>query len=208
MSLVFYTNPQSRGRMVRFMLEEVGVDYETITIPWGEHKKPEFLSLNPMGKLPTLVHNGVVITETAAICAYLADAFPDSKLAPLPNSPERARYYRWMFFAAGPIESVVSNTALGVVVPPDKKGMIGYGSLEDVLATIEVALKEGQYLCGEQFTAADVYFGSLLSWATKFKIIESTETIDAYLNKLSLREAAKRAAKLDDDALRQLTPTI
>jgi glutathione S-transferase len=127
--LVFYTNPQSRGRMVRWMLEEVGQPYRTEVLDYGTTMKaPAYLAINPMGKVPALAHGDAVVTECAAICAYLADAFPQAKLAPPPGDRLRAPYYRWMFFAAGPVEAAVSNKALGLVVPQERERMMGYGT--------------------------------------------------------------------------------
>jgi glutathione S-transferase len=129
--LVFYTNPMSRGRIVRWMLEEVGRPYRTELLDYGTTMKaPEFLALNPMGKVPTLAHGAAVVTEAAAICAYLADAFPEANLAPPPGSPERGAYYRWLFFAAGPVEAAITAKSLGLLPPEEKKGMVGYGSFE------------------------------------------------------------------------------
>src|SRR5580658_640764 len=159
--LVFYTNPQSRGRMVRWMLEEVGQPYRTEVLDYGTTMKaPAYLAINPMGKVPALAHGDAVVTECAAICAYLADAFPQAKLAPPPGDRLRAPYYRWMFFAAGPIEAAVSNKALGLVVPPERERMMGYGNHALALKTLENAIARGPYLVGDSFTAADVYVGS------------------------------------------------
>ena len=116
--LVLYTNPRSRGRVARWMLEEVGAPYQTEILDYGTTMKaPAYLAINPMGKVPALRHNNIVVTESAAICAYLADAFPDAGLAPPPHDPMRGPYYRWLFFAAGPFEASASNKALGFVVP-------------------------------------------------------------------------------------------
>ena len=127
--LVFYTNPRSRGRIVRWMLEEVGQPYRTEVVDYGTTMKaPAYLAINPMGKVPALRHGDAVVTEAAAICAYLADAFPQAKLAPPPGDRQRAPYYRWMFFAAGPIKSAVSNKVFGFAVPPEREGSLGYGN--------------------------------------------------------------------------------
>ncbi len=160
-SLTFYTNPMSRGRIVRWMLEEIGEPYETVLLDYGTTMKaPEFLAVNPMGKVPALRHGDTVVTEAAAICAYLADMFPDRGLAPPPGNQRRGPYYRWLFFAAGPVEAVVTGKSLGLLAPADKKGMAGYGSYEETVAALEHAVSRGPYLCGDHFTAADVYVGS------------------------------------------------
>ncbi|MGQ0559710.1 MAG: glutathione S-transferase N-terminal domain-containing protein, partial [Sphingosinicella sp.] len=122
--LVFYTNPQSRGRMIRWMLEEVGEPYETVVLEYGTTMKaPGYLAVNPMGKVPAIRHGDTVVTETAAICAYLADMFPDRGLAPAPGSQMRGPYYRWLFFGAGPVEAVITGKSLGLLAPEDKKMM-------------------------------------------------------------------------------------
>lgn len=195
----FYTNPQSRGRMARWMLEEVGADYETHILTYnGTMKEPAYLAINPMGKVPTIVHDGKVITECAAICAYLADAFPDAGLAPPPA--ERAAYYRWLFFGAGPLEASVSNRALGLAVPPERERSIGYGNFAHVMKTLDRHLSESSYIAGEAFTAADVYVGSQILWGVQFGTVEDRPSFRAYADRLSPRPAFIRANELDDDA--------
>src|SRR5579862_9886159 len=159
--LVFYTNPMSRGRIVRWMLEEVGRPYRTELLDYGTTMKaPAYLAINPMGKVPALRHGDTVVTEAAAICAYLADAFPQAGLAPPPGDRRRGPYYRWLFFAAGPFEAAVTNKALGFEVPAERKRMTGYGSLAEVLSAVEGAVTKEDYLTGDRFTAADLYLGS------------------------------------------------
>ena len=154
MTLTLYTNPMSRGQIARWMLEEVGQPYETVILDFTTGvKSPDYLAINPMGKVPAIVHDGAVVTECAAICSYLADAFPAANLAPLPQ--ERSAYYRWLFFAAGPVESAITNKALGFVVPDGRERMAGYGTLDDVLNALEQAVSGDAWICGDQFTAAD-----------------------------------------------------
>ena len=148
--LVFYTNPMSRGRIVRWMLEEVGQPYRTELLEYATTMKaPEYLAINPMGKVPALRHGNTVITETAAICAYLADAFPAAGLAPPPGDRLRGPYYRWLFFAAGPLEAAWTNQVMGFIVPPDKQRMSGYGSFAAVIDVLEAAVSRGPYLAGD-----------------------------------------------------------
>jgi glutathione S-transferase len=197
--LVFYTNPQSRGRIVRWMLEEVGQPYRTEILDFASNlKSPEYLAINPMGKVPALKHGDVVVTECAAICAYLADAFPQAGLAPQPGDKRRGTYYRWLFFAAGPVEAATTNKALGVDYPPERKRMVGYGSYEDAMAAVETALKPGPYILGDQFSAADVYLGSQLGFLMQFGMIEKRPSFEAYVARLSARPAALRAREIDD----------
>ena len=197
--LVFYTNPMSRGRVVRWMLEEVGQPYQTEILDYGTTMKaPAYLAINPMGKVPALKHGDEIVTECAAICAYLADAFPAAGLAPPVNSPHRAGYYRWLFFGAGPIEAAAGNKGLGVTVPEDKKMMVGYGSMEDVVAVLDAELSRRAYLAGEGFTAADLYVGAQLGWLTRFGVIEKRPSFEGYIARLEQRPAFQRAKAIDD----------
>jgi glutathione S-transferase len=197
--LVLYTNPRSRGRMARWMLEEVGQPYRTEVLDFGTTMKaPAYLAINPMGKVPALRHGEAVVTEVAAICAYLADAFPQANLAPPPGDRLRAPYYRWLFFAAGPVEAAVSNKALGFAVPPEREGMMGYGSLERVMKVLEDAVSRADYLVGGRFSAADVYIGSQIGFGLMFGTIEKRPAFQQYWQRLSARPAYTRARELDD----------
>ena len=180
--LVFYTNPRSRGRIVRWMLEEIGQPYRTEVVDYGTTMKASaYLAINPMGKVPALRHGDAVVTEAAAICAYLADAFPQAKLAPPPGDRKRAPYYRWMFFAAGPIEAAVSNKAFGFVVPPEREGSVGYGTFDRVMKVLEDAVSTGGYLAGDSFTAADLYVGSQIGFGLMFGTMEKRPAFDELL---------------------------
>jgi glutathione S-transferase len=161
-------------------------------------KAPAYLAINPMGKVPAIKHGETVVTECAAICAYLADAFPDAGLAPPPGNPKRGPYYRWLFFAAGPVEAATTGKALGLLAPPDKKRMAGYGSYEDAIDTLEQAVSGGPYICGDQFTAADVYIGSQIGWGMQFGMMERRPAFETYVGRLMNRPAAVRARKIDD----------
>lgn len=197
--LVFYTHPQSRGRTVRWMLEEVGRPYRTELLDFGTTMKaPEYLSINPMGKVPAIRHGDAVVTECAAICAYLADAFPEAGLAPPPGHRLRAPYYRWLFFAAGPVEAAVTNKALGFVVPEGRERMAGYGSFAEVMSALEGAVSQGPYVAGDSFTAADVYLGSQIGWGLQFGTIEKRSVFERYWQHISRRPAALRAKDTDD----------
>lgn len=199
--LALYTNPQSRGRIARWMLEEIGEPYRTEVLDYRTTMKaPAYLAVNPMGKVPALRHGDVVVTETAAICSYLADAFPATQLAPPPADRLRGPYYRWLFFAAGPLEAAVSNNALGLKVPAERERMIGYGRIDLVLDTLEGALSRGDYLVGDRFTAADLYVGSLLGFFMMFGAIEPRPAFERYWVQISARPAFARAKALDDAA--------
>ena len=197
--LILYTNPQSRGRIARWMLEEVGQPYRVEVVDYATTMKaPAYLAINPMGKVPALRHGAAVVTETPAICAYLADAFPQAGLAPPNGDRLRAPYYRWLFFAAGPAEAAASNKAMGFVVPPERERMMGYGRIELVLDTLESAVRQSDYLAGNTFTAADLYVGSHLGFGMMFGMIEKRPAFEQYWQRLSARPACLRAKELDD----------
>ena len=197
--LVFYTNPMSRGRIVRWMLEEVGQPYQTQILDYAQGlKSPAYLAINPMGKVPALVHGGTVVTECAAICAYLADAFPQAGLAPPPHAHARGPYYRWLFFTAGPLESAVTNKSLGVDIKPEQQRMAGYGSYGHVMDALEQALDGREHLAGDRFSAADLYVGSHLGWGMGFGTIEKRPAFEAFVGRLAARPAYVRAAEIDD----------
>ncbi|HZH25997.1 MAG TPA: glutathione S-transferase family protein [Azospirillaceae bacterium] len=197
--LVFYTHPMSRGRTVRWMLEEIGRPYRTELLEYGTTMKaPAYLAINPMGKVPAIRHGDTVVTESAAICTYLADAFPEAGLAPPPGDRLRGPYYRWMFFAAGPMEAATNAKAFNLEVPPDRRGMVGYGSYADVMNAMEGAVSGREYLVGDRFTAADLYFGSFLGFGMAFGLIEKRPVFEQYWNRISARPAAVRAREIDD----------
>ena len=197
--LVFYTHPQSRGRIVRWMLEEIGQPYRTEVLEYGTTMKaPAYLAINPMGKVPTIRHGGTIVTEAAAICAYLADAFPQARLAPPPGDRLRGPYYRWLFFGAGPLEQAWTNKAMGFAVPPERERMMGYGRFETVVDVLEQAVSGGEYLVGDSFTAADVCLGSGIGFGMQFGMIEKRPAFEQYWQRLSARPAAQRAKEIDD----------
>jgi glutathione S-transferase len=196
-TLTFYTNPMSRGQIVRWMLEEVGAPYEQVLLDYGTTMKaPEYLAINPMGKVPAIKHGDRIVTECAAICAYLADAFPVAGL--LPDLAHRADYYRWMFFGAGPLEQAITNTALGFVVPAEKKMMAGYGDFGDAMNGLETAVAGKRYIAGDRFSAADVYVGSQIGWGLAFSSIEKRPAFEAYWAGICERPAYLRGKAIDD----------
>ena len=195
--LVLYTNPMSRGRIARWMLEETGADYRVELLEYESMKAPEYLAVNPMGKVPAIRHGDVVVTEAAAICAYLADAFPAAALAPPADS--RGAYYRWLFFAAGPLESATLNTMLGFEVPSELERSAGYGTFQAVVDALEGALSTGPYVAGESFSAADVYVGAQVGWGMHMlKTIEPRPVFEEYWARVSERPAHVRAEAKDD----------
>lgn len=195
--LVFYTHPMSRGRIVRWMLEEVGQPYRTELLDYATTMKgADYLAINPMGKVPAITHGDVVVTEGAAICAYLADAFPQAGLAP--PTTERGDYYRWLFFAAGPVEAAVTAKSLGFEPKPEQQRMAGFGSLAHVLAALEKAVAAHEFIAGDRFSAADVYVGAQIGWGLQFGSIDKRPAFTDYWERLTTRPAAVRAREIDD----------
>lgn len=204
-SIVFYHNPQSRGRIAHWMLEEVGVPYQTELLRFdrGEHKQPQYLAVNPMGKVPAIKHGDTVVTEAAAICAYLADTFPSANLAPPTSSRERGTYYRWMFFGAGCVEPALVDRMFKRP-PVDRPGALGYGSYDDTLNALEQAITAGSWILGERFSAADVYVGSEIAWGMMAKAIEPRKSFQEYVARCGERPAFKRAAAQDEKYMKAL----
>ena len=195
--LIFYTNPMSRGRIARWMLEETGAGYETVVLDYASTMKQEpYLSINPMGKVPAIVHNGHVVTECAAICAYLADAFPDAGLAP--PTADRADYYRWMFYAAGPVEQAVTNKSMNFAPNEQQQRSAGYGNYDLAVDTLEKAVSAHPYIAGDSFTAADVYVGSQVVWGVQFGTLPKRDAFAAYADRITARDAYKRANDMDN----------
>jgi len=195
-TLTFYTNPMSRGRIVRWMLEEIGQPYDTEVIPYEEMKSERYLAVNPMGKVPAVKHRGHVVTECAAICAYLADAFPEAGLGP--RDDEKADYYRWLFYAAGPVEHAVTNNYAKWEPAPEQHRMFGYGSFDTVVAVLDELFGRHDYVCGDRFTAADVYVGSQIMFPLQFGMLPERDSFLKYRDRLQARDAYKRATEIDE----------
>ena len=189
--IVFYTNPQSRGAIVHWMLEEIGCPYSTELMVYGQNmKSAEYLAINPMGKVPALRHNGTVVTETAAILAHLADAFPAAKLAP--PAGQRGAYYRWLFFVAGPCDAAMSNKSVGWEPAPDMQPRFGYGTYQLTMDTLEKAVSGKRYIAADYFTAADLYVASFLNFGMMFKLIDRRPAFEAYVQPHIERPASLR----------------
>lgn len=196
--LKLYTHPQSRGRMARWMLEETGEAYETEVLDYrSTMKEPAYLALNPMGKVPTLVHDGRVVTEVAAIITYLAETFPQAGL----GGQDRAAFLRWMFFGAGPLEYAIVNRALGVEVAPEKSGFVGYGSYDRTIDTLEQTLSSRDWLAGGAFSGVDLYLGSQIGYGLHFGTIPARPAFTAYWDRMKDRPARLRAVATDEALL-------
>jgi glutathione S-transferase len=165
-------------------------------------KSERYLAIHPLGKVPAIKHNGHVLTECAAICAYLADVFPEAKLGP--NVDEKADYYRWLFFAAGPLEAAISNHAMGWQVPQERERMFGYGNFAKAIAAVDEMLSLRDYVCGDRFTAADVYLGSQIMFPLQFGMLEERGSFIRYRDRLQQRAAYKRANEIDEKLSEQM----
>ncbi|MDG3042237.1 glutathione S-transferase family protein [Roseicyclus marinus] len=199
--LTLYTNPMSRGRIARWMMEEAGLPYEARIVAYGpEMKSPAYRALNPMGKVPTLVHGDTAITEVAAICTYMAELAPDAGLIPPPATPERGSFYRWMFFAAGSVDPAVSAASLGLdTSDPQVYRRVGWGTVEAVADTLAGLLSDGRpYLLGERFSAVDICLGSQIVWGLQYNSLPARDGFAAYAARITDRDAAQRAAAIDD----------
>jgi glutathione S-transferase len=200
--LIFYTNPQSRGRIVRWMLEELGQPYETEIVPYDEMKGERYLAVNPMGKVPAIKHRDHVVTECAAICAYLADTFPQAGL--VPNHEEKGDYYRWLFYAAGPVEQGVTNHFAKWEPTTEQHRMFGYGSFDKVVSVLDELFTLHDYVCGNRFTAADVYVGSQIMFPLQFGMLPERQSFLHYRDRLQSRPAYKRATEIDEKIIDEL----
>lgn len=201
--LVFYTNPQSRGRIAHWMLEELDEPYETVWLDYGPQgtRSADYLAINPMGKIPALSHGGSVVTETPALCAYLAARFPEKKLIPAADDPGLAAFFRWLFFAAGPLEQTITARSMGWEVPEEGKATVGFGSHGEVLDAITQAVKNTPYVCGDGFTAADVYLASHLNWGMGFDTVEKRPEFVDYVARATDRPAYREANRINEEKL-------
>ena len=201
--LIFYTNPMSRGQTVRWMLEEVGEPYEAHILDYKTTMKAEpYLSVNPMGKVPAIRHDGKVVTEVTAICCYLADAFPAADLAPPPA--ERADYYRWIFFTSGPVEAAFSNKAAGWEPAPERQAMFGYGTYDRAMATLEAAVSARPFLAADRFTAADLFVGAMVGFMLQFNLLEPRPAFTDYVARVTDRPAYRRAKEIDGKLIAEM----
>lgn len=197
--ILFHATP-SRSAIALWMLEEIGEPYELrqLNLKAGDNRRPDYLAVNPLGKVPALSHHGVVITEVAAICCYLADAFPEARLAVPVGDPRRGVYLKWLFFNPGVLEPAVTDRAFKRAEPPPRAA-IGYGDFDSVMDVVAGAVAARPFLMGESFTAADVVIGSSLRWGMGFKLIPERREFVDYVARLSQRPAARRAQARDSD---------
>jgi glutathione S-transferase len=199
-NLTLYHAAPSRSSIARWMLEEIGEPYDlhVLSLAKGEQQAPDYLAVNPMGKVPALKHGDAVITEAAAICTYLADEFPHARLNVPVGDTRRGTYLKWLFFAPSCIEPAITDRAFPRKEEP-RRGMLGYGDFDTVMAVVAEAVEPGPYLMGEQFTAADVVLGSTLRWGMMFGILPKRPEFVAYVGRLEQRPALNRAVALDQE---------
>lgn len=202
--LTLYHASPSRSSVTLWMLEEVGEPYDIKLLKLSENQQhsPDYLKLNPLGKVPTLVHKGVAITEVAAICAYLADEFPARTLNIPVGTPQRGVYFKWLFFAPSVVEPAANDKVFPRKEPP-RASAIGYRELDQVLDVVAKAVAPGPYILGGQFTAADVVVGSLINWGMMFGFVPKRPEFEAYAGRLTARPAAQRAAAKDRELAAQ-----
>ena len=193
-----YWSPRTRSFSALWLMEETGQPYERVLtdIATGAQKTPEYLAINPMGKVPALRHGDVTITEVAAICTYLADAFPDKKLNVPVGDPRRGPYLKWMFFGPGCFEPAVIDRAAPRAEPP-RRAMLGYGDFDTTMNVVAKAVEKGPWILGEQFTAADVVIGSQIRWGMMFKLVPERQTFLDYAARIAARPAVQRAEARD-----------
>jgi glutathione S-transferase len=193
-----YWSPRSRSFSAIWLMEESELPYERVLtdISTGAQKAPEYLAVNPMGKVPALKHGDTVITEAAAICCYLADAFPQAGLSVPIGDPRRGTYLKWLFFGPSCVEPAVTDKAFKRAEAPPR-GTLGYGDYDTVMSVLADGVRAGPYLLGEHFTAADVVIGSGLRWGMAFKLIPERPEFVAYTARLAARPALKRAQAKD-----------
>jgi glutathione S-transferase len=197
MNLTFFHAPNSRSGATRILLEELGAPYDlhVLNLKKNEQRAPAYLAVNPMGKVPAIVHDGALVTEQPAIFIYLADLFPEAGLAPAPGDPLRGPYLRWLAFYGSSFEPAINDAAMKREPAPPM--MCPYGDFDTMLATLTRQLRAGPYLLGERFSAADVLWGTALGWMTMFKLVPELPEVMAYIDRVSARPAARRAAEAD-----------
>lgn len=198
--LTLYHASPSRSSIVLWMLEELAVPYDIklLKLSEGDNMKPDYLAINPMGKVPALKDGDTIITEVAAICTYLADAFPDKKLTVPIGTPRRGVYLKWLFFGPGCMEPAVIDRA-APRKEDARRGMLGYGDFDTTMNVVAKAVEKGPWIMGDQFTAADVVIGSHIRWGMIFKMIPERKEFIDYAARIAARPAAQRAEAKDKE---------
>jgi glutathione S-transferase len=203
--VTFFHAPQSRSAGALVLLEELGADYElrVLNLKQGDQRKPEYLRINPMGKVPAIVHDGALVTEQGAVYAYLADLYPEAGIAPAIGDPLRGPYLRWLFYYGSSFEPALIDKAMKREPAPPSTSP--YGDYDTMLKTLTDQLAPGPWLLGERFTAADVLWGTALRWTTSFKLVPETPVIAGYIARVAARPAVARAAAIDAELAAKAT---
>jgi glutathione S-transferase len=205
--ITLFHSPQSRSGGALVLLEELGADYElhVLNLRQGEQRKPEYLAVNPMGKVPAIIHDGVLVSEQGAVYAYLADLYPEAGLTPAIGDRQRGPYLRWLFFYGSSFEPALVDRALNR--EPAPPSTCPYGDYDTMLKTLTDQLAQGPFLLGERFTAADVLWGSALRWTTMFKLVPESAVVTDYIARVTARPAFARAARIDAGLLAAQSPS-
>ena len=204
--ITLYTNPNSRGRIIRWLLEECGADYEVVPVPYGENgtKSADYLAVNPMGKLPAVKYGDAVITETAALITFLAELFPEKNLIPAVGTAERGEVYRWLMFALH-AEYAFMDKRFGIPETPERKYSIGYGSFDEVVATLTTFLNGKEYALGDHFTALDLYLSGLIAWGImRAQVLDMDSELGAFMKRHAARPAFAKSQALDAELAKQM----
>ena len=204
--ITLYTNPYSRGRIIRWLLEECGADYEVVPVPFGENgtKSADFLAINPMGKLPAVKYGDTVMTETAALVVFLAELFPEKNLIPTAGTAERGEFYRWLMFAQH-AEYAFMDKWHGIPETPERKRSVGYGSFDEVVATLTAFLRGKEYALGNHFTALDVYLSGLIAWGIMWvQVLDMDSELGAFMKRHAARPAFAKSQALDAELAKQM----
>jgi glutathione S-transferase len=203
--LVHYHAPQTRSFTIRWLIEELGSpphEIKVLNMKKGEHKSPAYLAINPMGKVPTIVHGDTVVTEAAAIALYLADLFPEAGLAPKIGDPARGTYLRWIVFNQSAVEPAVTDFALKR--EPGPASTLSYGSYEATVDALAGAVAKGPYILGERFSAADIVVGSGIRWMMLFKLLPERPEFKDYADRVTSRPAFLSALAKDTELAQKL----
>ena len=206
--VIFYHSPRTRSSGTLALLEELGADYELLVLNMktGEQRQPAYLAINPMGKVPAIVHDGALVTEQAAVYLYLADLYPEAGLTPAIGDPLRGPFLRWLAFYGSSFEPALMDRALKR--EPASPSSSPYGDFDTMLKTLTDQLAKAPYILGERFTAADVLWGTALRWTTMFKLVPQTPVVTDYVARVVSRAAIVRAGKKDEElAAAQATAT-
>ncbi len=204
--ITLFHSPQSRSAGALILCEELGADYElhVLNLKRGEQREPAYLAINPMGKVPAIVHHGALVTEQGAVYTYLADLYPEAGITPVIGDPLRGPYLRWLFYYGSSFEpALIDRSMKREPAPPSSSP---YGDYETMLKTLTDQLARGPYLLGERFTAADVLWGTALRWTTMFNLVPETPVVTAYIDRVASRPAVARAAKIDAGLLAAQNP--